>query len=99
MDLRGVGSKDNESFRFNEGGTSSVSTDETSRRITKLENELSNLQNELINIQHSLSGGGSSLDIEKINARVKEIESRVSGDSCSINHGEYIFTSITEVGI
>ena len=99
MELRGVGSKDNESFRFNEGGTSSVSTDETSRRITKVENELSNLQNELINIQHSLSGGGSSLDIEKINARVKEIESRVSGDSCSINHGEYIFTSITEVGI
>lgn len=28
-----------------------------------------------------------------------KIESRVSNDSCSINHGEYLFTSETEVGI
>ena len=40
---------------------------------------------------------GDTTSLETIIARVKELESRVSGDSCSINHGEFIFTSVTEV--
>lgn len=37
--------------------------------------------------------------MEKLNARVKEIESRVSGESVTVNHGEFIFTSEIEVGL
>lgn len=33
----------------------------------------------------------------KLESRVKDMESRISGDNCSVNEGEYIFTSETEV--
>ena len=69
-----------------------------SARLTTLEKVLTKGELELFDLHNSLRGDGESSDLEKLNARVKEIESSVFGDSVSINHGEFIFTSETEVG-
>ena len=91
------------SFTFHQPGgknnnvTSNQATNDIRTKITDIEAVIASLQIELQDLQNSLRSGGTASDLEKINDRVKEIESRVSGDSCSINHGEFIFTSITEV--
>ena len=68
-------------------------------RLTKLDDTISNIHTCLTDLENSLRSEGTMTDMEKLNARVREIESRVSGDSCSINHGEFIFTSVTEVSM
>ena len=66
---------------------------------TMLEEAVNNLKHELQDLQNSLISEGTETDFEKLNARVKEIESRVSGESVSISNGEFIFTSEIEVGL
>ena len=51
-----------------------------------------------MDLKNSLRSEGTVTDLEKFGSRVKEIESRVSGDSVSIDNGEFIFTSEIEVG-
>jgi hypothetical protein len=40
---------------------------------------------------------GKESGLEKLESRVKDMESRISGDSCSVDEGEFIFISETEV--
>ncbi len=66
-------------------------------QMSEVEKALGLLQDDIINLKNSIISEGTITELEQINERVKEIESRVSGDSCSINHGEFVFTSVTEV--
>ena len=52
-----------------------------------------------MDLKSSLRSEGNETDLEKLNDRVREIESRVSGESWNINNGDFIFTSETEVGL
>ncbi len=84
-------------FTFNNpssiAGTMNQTSTNVTSRIVDVENTIKDLQTELRDLQNSIRNVGGSSDIEKINTRVKEIESRVSGDSVSINHGEFIYVS------
>lgn len=44
-----------------------------------------------------MKSGDYSNNIDDIQARIRDIESRVSGESVSIEDGEYVFTSETEL--
>lgn len=66
--------------------------------LTNLEEGVSCLKLSLMDLENSLRSEGTDTDLKRLCSRVRKIESRVSGDSCSINHGEYLFTSETEVG-
>lgn len=91
----------NTRFQFNAPtfGSSGVNpTDDLTSKISSIKTVIESNKNELINLHGSLGRTGDTTDLETINTRVKELESRVSGDSCSINHGEiFIFTYVTEV--
>ncbi len=67
-------------------------------KISEVERALGLLQDDIIGLKNSIVSEGTITELEQINERVKEIKSRVLGDSCSINHGEFVFTSVTEVG-
>ena len=66
--------------------------------ILLLQNEVAALQGNFQTLQESFRSSNSANDIDDVNARIKDIESRVSGDSCSVGDGDYVFTSETEVG-
>ena len=67
-------------------------------RLTNLEEAINNVNNDMYDLKNIFQSEGPETDVEKLYARVREIESRVSGDSVSVNHGEFIFTSETEAG-
>ena len=69
------------------------------RKFSYLEEGIKELKDNVIDLQNSLRSEGTETDVEKLNARIKEIESRVSGESVAINHGQFVFTSEMEVGI
>jgi hypothetical protein len=81
------------------GDSLKLNKDDDLNRLTTLEEGVSCLKSSLSDLENSLRSEGTMADLEKLRSRVREIESRVSGDSCSINHGEYVFTSETEVGV
>ena len=86
----------NERYGYSTGG---FGNEDQVSRTTNLEEAVSSLTNDLQDLKNSFISEGTETDYEKLNARVKEIESRVSGESVSINHGEFIFTSEMEVGL
>ena len=68
-------------------------------KFSNMENEIGGLRSDLRDLKNSLRSVGNESEIERLNNRVKEIESRVSGESCNVSNGEYIFTSETDVGL
>ena len=55
------------------------------------------LYTEIKYLKSSLRLSGNETDLDHLNDHMREIESRVSGKSCVLNDGEFIFTSETEV--
>jgi len=78
---------------------SSSTSEEDAVRIATLENAVYECKDDLSDLKQSLRSDGNETEFEKLNDRVREIESRVSGESCNINNGDFIFTSETEVGL
>ena len=78
---------------------SSSTSEEDAVRIATLENFVYECKDDLSDLKQSLRSDGNETEFEKLNDRVREIESRVSGESCNINNGDFIFTSETEVGL
>ena len=74
---------------------SNLPSDET--RLNAIEADIKSAKDKMVDIINSLNLAGNSTDFVTLEARVKEMESRISGDSCSVNEGEFIFTSETEV--
>jgi len=88
---------------YHRDGTSTANKNSWSsqdiERVTTLEEGMRSLRETIENLQLSLRSEGTETNFEKLNARVKEIESRVSGESVSINHNQFVFTSEIEVGL
>ena len=57
------------------------------------------LYTEIKDLKSSFHLSENETNLEHLNDRVREIESRVSGESCVLNDGEFVFTSETEVGL
>ncbi len=90
----------NVGFKFNPPGATVNSTQtpaDGNGTVATIEAALASIKVELSDLQASLHNERCTVNLDTISARVKELESRVSGDSCSINHGEFIFTSVTDV--
>ena len=72
--------------------------DESSARLTNVEEAMNKFQSYLSDLHRRLQIDGAYTVFDKLNSRVKEIVSRMSGDSVSIDNGGLIFTSEIEVG-
>ena len=75
-----------------------INTGSGQNNILLLQNEVAALQGNFQTLEESFRSSNSAKDIDDVNARIKDIESRVSGDSWSVGDEDYVFTPETEVG-
>ena len=66
-------------------------------RLEDIENDIKSAKIKMNEIIDSYGQADRDSEFVKLESRVKDMESRISGDSCSVNEGVYIFTSETEV--